>query len=102
MVMATNNRRVAQMLWLAAGLLFAFALLHSFTEQGSAKEWASSKVESIVHNIRSSRSPMRDFMATAEASFEKTVRQRHEMIAADWGDSSKMPLYASQLPSPAH
>ncbi|KAF6811786.1 hypothetical protein CSOJ01_05514 [Colletotrichum sojae] len=91
--MATNNRRVVQMLWLAAGLLFAFALLRSFAEPGSAKEWASSKVESIVQNIRSSRAPMRDFLAYAEASFEKTVRQRHEMIAADWGDSSKMPLF---------
>ncbi|KAF9876945.1 hypothetical protein CkaCkLH20_05791 [Colletotrichum karsti] len=93
MTMPANNRRVVQMLWLAAGLLFVFALLHSMTSPDQAKEWATNKVGNLVQNIPGSRPSMREFMATAEAIWEKTVRQRHEMIATDYGDASLMPLF---------
>lgn len=92
MTMPANNRRVVQMLWLAAGLLFVFALLHSMTTPSQAKEWATSKVGNLVQNIPGTRPSLREFMATAEAVWEKTVRQRHDMIAADYGDASLMPL----------
>ncbi|KAK6215276.1 hypothetical protein QIS74_08295 [Colletotrichum tabaci] len=93
--MAANSKRIFQMLWLAAGLIFTLALLRSLGTPDQAKEWASSKVSSLMAND-GGRVPMREFMATAEAIWAKTVQQRHDMIAADYGDASLMPLFPAK------
>ncbi|EQB44357.1 hypothetical protein GCG54_00013726 [Colletotrichum gloeosporioides] len=96
MGLPANNRRVVQMLWLAAGLLFVLAFLSAMSGSApQAKAWAANKVGSITQ-LRSGRPSLREAMERSEAIWKKTVRQRHEMIAADYGDASKMPLF------PAH
>ncbi|GKT41446.1 uncharacterized protein ColSpa_01627 [Colletotrichum spaethianum] len=90
--MAANSRRIFQMLLLAAGLLLTLAFLRSIGTSDEAKEWASSKVSSLMSS-NGGRVSMREFMATAESIWAKTVRQRHDMIAADYGDASLMPLF---------
>ncbi|KAG7121618.1 hypothetical protein HYQ45_014452 [Verticillium longisporum] len=92
--MAANPRRFVQMLWLAAGLLFTIAFLHTSPAGGHAKAWVSDKVGQYA-SVDSSRLSMKDHMARAEASWAKTVKQRHDMIVADYGDVSKMPLFPS-------
>ncbi|OLN92798.1 hypothetical protein CCHL11_06696 [Colletotrichum chlorophyti] len=93
MAVAANSRRVVQLLWLAAGLLFALALLHSIGNPEKAKAWATDKVGNII-NGDGGRVPMREFMAIAEASWAKTVKQRHDLIKADFGgDATKVPLF---------
>ncbi|KAH0443023.1 hypothetical protein CKAH01_14797 [Colletotrichum kahawae] len=93
MGLPASNRRVVQMLWLAAGLLFVVALLSVMGGSSpQAKEWAANKVGSIA-NLGSGRPSLREAMARSEAIWKKTVRQRHEMIAADYGDASKMPMF---------
>lgn len=92
MAIAANSKRIVQMLWLAAGLLFALALLHSLGNPDKAKAWASNKVGNLINNDGGGRSSMREFMTTAEAIWAKTVKQRHEMIAEDYGDASLMPM----------
>ncbi|KAK1976464.1 methyltransferase domain-containing protein [Colletotrichum cereale] len=90
------NRRVLQMFWLATAVVFVFAILHLRSGQvvHSVSEWTSSKVSNLV-NMHGSRKTMAKFMARSESVWTKTVNQRHEMIAADWGDASKMPLYSA-------
>ncbi|KZL66192.1 hypothetical protein CI238_09975 [Colletotrichum incanum] len=90
--MAANSKRMFQVLWLAAGLLFIIAFLRSIGTPDEAKKWASSKVSSLISSD-GDRVSMREFMATAEAIWAKTVQQRHDMIAADYGDASLMPLF---------
>ncbi|KAK1987540.1 methyltransferase domain-containing protein [Colletotrichum cereale] len=90
--MGGSSRRIFQLLWLAAGLLFTFAFLRSIGTPDQAKEWASSRVSGLVSTY-GGRIPMREFMVNAEAVWAKTVKQRHDMIAADYGDASKMPLF---------
>lgn len=93
MSLPANNRRIVQMLWLAAGLLFVLAFLSAIGGSApQAKEWAANKVGSITQ-LRSGRPSLREAMERSEALWKKTVRQRHEMIAADYGDASKMPMY---------
>ncbi|CAI0651857.1 hypothetical protein CGCF415_v007090 [Colletotrichum fructicola] len=93
MSLPANNRRIVQMLWLAAGLLFVLAFLSAIGGSApQAKEWAANKVGSITQ-LRSGRPSLREAMERSEALWKKTVRQRHEMIAADYGDASKMPMF---------
>lgn len=80
------------MLWAAAGLLFIFALLHTTPASDSAKAWVSDKVGSFLPSDSSGRLSMEQHKALAEASWAKTVKQRHEMIAADYKDAAQMPL----------
>lgn len=87
----SNPKRVTQMLWLAAGILFFIAIFHS-TELGStSKDWVSSTVQGVTGSS-GQRASMKEFMRLAEASWLKTVKQRHDLIAKDWGTVDKMPL----------
>ncbi|OHW90933.1 hypothetical protein CSPAE12_10474 [Colletotrichum incanum] len=88
------NRRVLQVLWLAAALIIVFALFNSQQSSPSAPELTNTGVGSLVNN-HGSRESMAEFMARSESIWAKTVKQRHEMIAADWEDISKMPFYAA-------
>ncbi|KAK1961950.1 hypothetical protein LY78DRAFT_275829 [Colletotrichum sublineola] len=90
--MGVSSKRIFQLIWLAASLLFALAFLHSIGVPNQAKEWASSQVGSLVSN-NGGRIPMREFMLNAEAVWAKTVKQRHDMISADYGYASHMPLF---------
>ncbi|KAJ0306327.1 hypothetical protein COL5a_003684 [Colletotrichum fioriniae] len=98
MAIAASSKRIVQMLWLAAGLLFTLALLHSLGSPDKAKEWASNKVGTLMNND-GGRNTMREFMATAESIWAKTVKQRHDMIAEDYGDASLMPLFPATDPA---
>ncbi|KAK1974134.1 methyltransferase domain-containing protein [Colletotrichum cereale] len=86
------NRRVSQMLWLAAAATFLLAFLHFSQSNGQVSNWASSKVGSFVGK-HDSRESLESFMVRSEGFWAKTVKQRHEMIATDYGDVSKMPLF---------
>jgi hypothetical protein len=87
----SNPKRVTQMLWLAAGILFFVAVFHSTSLGSSSKEWVSSTVPGIL-SVSGQRSSLREYMRLAEASWEKTVKQRHELIQKDWGTMDKLPL----------
>ncbi|KAK1996485.1 hypothetical protein LX36DRAFT_580241 [Colletotrichum falcatum] len=39
---------------------------------------------------------MREFMVNAEAVWAKTVKQRHDVIATDYGDASNIPLFPAR------
>lgn len=83
------NRRVIQALWVAAVLIFVGAAFHM---SAPAKAWTETKVSSIVSSFQGRPEAMRKFMERSEAIWEKTVRQRHEMIAADYENISDMPM----------
>lgn len=85
----SNPKRVMNMLWLAAGIMFCIAVIHSLS-QGDSAEWVTSRVQGLVGD--KSRNSMKEHMRLAEASWAKTVRQRHDMIRADYGTVDKMPL----------
>lgn len=85
------NRRVSQMLWLAAAAMLILAFLRFSQPSGQVRNWASSKVGNFV-NRYNSRESLANSMARSERFWAKTVKQRHEMIAADYGDVSQMPL----------
>lgn len=85
----SNPKRVMNMLWIAAGIMFTVAVIHSLSG-GESAEWVSSRVQGIVGD--KSRMSLREHMRLAEASWAKTVRQRHDLIRADWGTVDKMEL----------
>ncbi|KAJ9142278.1 hypothetical protein NKR19_g7270 [Coniochaeta hoffmannii] len=89
----SNPKRVTQMLWVAAGLLFFIAVFHSTGLGSTSKDWVSSTVQSVAGSGQ--RASLREYMRLAEASWLKTVKQRHELIAKDWGTVDKMPMYAA-------
>ena len=84
-----NPKRVLQILWLAAGSMFALAIVRSLTSQDTAK-WVSNRVVGMMGDH--SRLSMEEHMRLAEASWAKTVKQRHDLISADYGTVDKMPL----------
>ena len=86
----SNPKRVTQMLWVAAGLLFFIAVFHSTGLSSTSKDWVSSTVQSVAGSGQ--RASLREYMRLAEASWLKTVKQRHELIAKDWGTVDKMPM----------
>jgi hypothetical protein len=86
----SNPKRVTQMLWLAAGILFFIAVFHSTQLGSTSKEWVSSTVQGVTGV--SGRASLKDYMRVAEASWAKTVKQRHDLIKKDWGTADKMPL----------
>lgn len=108
--MSTNRafpRRAMQMLWLAAGLLFTFAVIHSTTsEDSTAREYISKGYNAVKGATGASASPaaaaggngdfdrpsIKEHMMIAERSWAADVKKRHDMIKADYGDVSKMPL----------
>lgn len=90
----SNPKRVTHLLWSAAGILFLIAVFHSTSLGSSSKEWVSSNVPSVLTSS-GSRASLKEYMRHAEASWEKTVTQRHELIAKDWGTIDKLPLYAA-------
>jgi hypothetical protein len=90
----SNPKRVMQMLWLAAGIMFSVAIIHSFQLTPST-EWMSSKVQGMMSSNGGGgggRSSMKDHIQNAEAVWAKTVKQRHDLIRADWGTVDKMPM----------
>lgn len=89
----SNPKRVMQMLWMAAGIMFFLAIFHSTQLGSSSKEWVESKVQTFGGGA--GRASMKDFMKAAEASWAKTVKQRHDLIRKDWGTMDKLPLYAA-------
>ncbi|TKW51081.1 hypothetical protein CTA1_2050 [Colletotrichum tanaceti] len=93
----THNRRILQMFCLASAVVFIFGTLHFRTEQAnvhSVSEFASSKASNLV-NMHGSQKTMVRSMVRSESVWAKTVNRRHEIIAADWGDVSEMPLYSA-------
>lgn len=86
----SNPKRVTHMLWVAAGLLFVTAVFHSTALGPTSKDWVSSTVQNMAGSGQ--RSSLKEYMRLAEASWLKTVKQRHELIAKDWGTVDKMPL----------
>jgi hypothetical protein len=92
MALTSNPRRLIPMLWVAAGLLFTFALFHTTPASDSAKAWMSDKVVSFLPTESSGRRSMAEHKVLAEASWAKTVKQRHELISADYKDASQLPL----------
>lgn len=91
MTLTANPRRFVQMLWVVAGLLFTIALLHTSPAGDHAKAWMSDKVGQFLPPD-TGRLAMKEHMMLAEASWAKTVKQRHEMISADYKDLSELPL----------
>lgn len=86
----SNPKRVTHMLWLAAGVLFLVAVFHTTSIGSTSKDWVSSTVQSVAG--AGQRWSLNEHMRLAEASWLKTVNQRHELIAKDWGTAGKMPL----------
>ncbi len=76
------------MLWLAACMLLTIAIFYSLI--GHSREQVSKLVVSIAGD--GSRLSLREHMKLAEASWAKTVKQRHDMIQADYGTVDKLPL----------
>ncbi|KAJ9151820.1 hypothetical protein NKR23_g2752 [Pleurostoma richardsiae] len=100
-----NPKRVITLLWLVAALMFTIAVLHSLSP-GSTEGWVSDKVHKLAGSGSGSgapgaadrglsRSSMHEHLRLAEASWAKTVRQRHEMIEKDYGHVRGMPLFPS-------
>ncbi len=87
--LVSNPKRVMQMLWLAAGVLFTIAVIRSLQSTGSA-DWVSKGVVKFMGD--NTRSSLKEHMKLAEASWAKTVKQRHDMIQTDYGSVDKMPL----------
>ena len=113
----SNPKRVMQMLWAAAALMLTAAVIHSLSD-GQPNEWVFKKLPALGGRPGSEQSPpvnkveaspvrigsttasdtsdlrlsMERHMRLAEASWAKTVKQRHEMIKADYGDIKEMPL----------
>lgn len=87
----SNPKRVTQLLWSAAGILFFIAVFHTTSLGSSSKEWVSSNVPSAL-SFSGTRASLKEYMRHAEASWEKTVQQRHDLIAKDWGTIDKLPL----------
>ena len=88
----SNPKRVTQMLWVAAGLLFFIAVFHSTGLSSTSKDWVSTTVQGVTTGLSGQRTSLKEYMRLAEASWLKTVKQRHELIAKDWGTVDKMPL----------
>jgi hypothetical protein len=98
--MLSNNKRAVQMLWLAAGVLFTFALVHSMSGgSASPPQWVSSGVERILSGKggydAGGRIGIREHMEMAEAAWQRSVDARHAMIRKDWGDTASLPLFAA-------
>lgn len=93
-----------QMLWLAAGLLFTFAVIRSTSgEDSSTRELLNKGYNAVTGgassvtgggrlNAESDRVSLKEAMMLAERSWAKDVKKRHDMIAKDYGNVSKMPL----------
>ncbi len=97
-IMISNSKRAVQMIWVAAGVLFTFAVIHSMSGgSASPPQWVSSRVERLMngnHNAMGGRISLRDHMEMSEAAWQRSVDARHAMIQKDWGgDTSKLPLY---------
>ncbi|KAK1593753.1 methyltransferase domain-containing protein [Colletotrichum navitas] len=89
-----NKRLIIKLLWLGASVVFAFAFLHNLNSYPETRYWAEKKVQKFLGDHHGgSRESLRDFMSRSESIWAKTVAQRHEMIAADFGDASLMPLF---------
>lgn len=89
-IFLSNPRRWMHMLWVAAGIMFFIAVFHS-TQIGSAsKDWVTTKVQKIGQPA--GRVSMKEYMRVAEASWAKTVKQRHDLILKDWGTVDKLPM----------
>lgn len=86
----SNPRRVTHMLWVAAGIMFFIALFHSTQIGPASKEWVTTKVQGMGQSA--GRAAMKEYMQLAEASWAKTVKQRHELIQKDWGTVDRMPM----------
>ncbi|KAH8899186.1 hypothetical protein GQ53DRAFT_801783 [Thozetella sp. PMI_491] len=85
-----SSRRTIQMLWLAAVLIFFAAVFHS-SKLTPSRDWVGNTVQSMMRS--SGRSSMKEHIRLAEASWAKTVKERHDLISADWETAAKMPLY---------
>lgn len=86
----SNPKRVTHMLWLAAAVMFVLAVFHSTHIGSASKDWVTTKVQGIKRP--SGRSSLQEYMSVAEASWAKTVKQRHDLISQDWGTADKMPM----------
>ncbi|KAH6677915.1 methyltransferase domain-containing protein [Plectosphaerella plurivora] len=93
------NRRVIQALWAAAVIVFIGAAFHM---SAPAKEWAETKastISNIVSSFQGGEKAMRKWMERSEANWAKTVRDRHQMIAADYPGDEQMPTFPAQDPA---
>ena len=102
-----NPKRVLQMLWASAAIMLIMAVVHSVNND-QAREWVFARIPTLGGNGcdmwnspnggRHLRLSMKQHMALAENSWRKTVKQRHEMIKADYKSVKYMPLYGTILP----
>ena len=87
--MVTNPRKTVQFLWIAAAILLGLVAIHKL--RGDSFQGFIYRSGAGAH-----RRSIREHMAWAEASWERSVKQRHETIEEDWGgDASKLPVYVS-------
>ena len=78
------------MLWLAAGVMFLIAIIHSFNFTPS-RDWVSSKLTGSTSGS-GGRLTMKEHINLAETAWARTVRDRHNMIRTDYGTIDKVEL----------
>lgn len=75
-----------QLLWMLGGSLLVLALFHFVGGNNPASQWVSGGVAAISSLTGDGpRISLQEHMKLAEKIWAKTVRQRHELIQADWG-----------------
>lgn len=90
------SRRVIQLFWVAAALVFIMALTHM---SAPAKQWTNVKIQKIFSSIQTTgrNQSVSSFLDRSEEIWAKTVKDRHEMLAADYANISEMPMYVFSL-----
>ena len=98
----SNPKRVLQILWASAATMLIMAIVHSVSNEQS-REWVFAQLPALGASgggrsngktgARHLRLSLKEHMALAERSWAKTVKQRHEMIKADYKSIKYMPLY---------
>jgi hypothetical protein len=97
----TSRRKWLYVAWAVAVVMFILAVTHSTSLRSASQEWPSSNAGKKIGGTGSkSRASIREHMQMAEASWAKTVKQRHELIRRDWGSIDKLPLFVI-LPYPS-
>jgi hypothetical protein len=86
-------------LWMAGAGIFLLAVIHTLSGGSTAEipSWVTSKVSSLgggaqVVQDAGGRMTLVDHMKLSEATWKKSVRQRHELLMQDWKGSNDIPL----------
>jgi hypothetical protein len=94
-VSAFSARLVSRLMWLAAIIMFTFAMMHSFnmSDAVSQAEWVSERVQTLMGGEGTGQTAtLRAAIQTAETAWAKSVKQRHDVIRSDYKTPEEMQL----------